>query len=147
MCGISEDFQQTVHLTRLCLQTLDWQHYVVLCKLAARGAVNYGVCCAASADALRQEVMQSSWYDQFRADVRSSVVVRAVEGSLSRVAAATAATASGTWAVTSWTTARIASASRNLRCYKHVYKLGPLSSLPADVFEATCTCAYTLTMH
>ena len=59
--------------------------------------------------------MQSSWYDQFRADVRSNVVVRAVEGSLSRVAAATAATASGTWAVTSWTTARIASASRNLR--------------------------------
>lgn len=82
-------------------------HGIVLMKLTLR---------AASADALRQEVMQSSWYDQFRADVRSNVVVRAVEGSLSRVAAATAATASGTWAVTTWTTARIASASRSLRC-------------------------------
>lgn len=59
--------------------------------------------------------MESAWYDQFRADVRSSLIVRAVEGSISRVAAATAATATGTWAVTSWTTAHLASASRSLR--------------------------------
>ena len=88
---------------------------------------------AASADALRQEVMQSSWYDQFRADVRSNVVVRAVEGSLSRMAAATAATASGTWAVTSWTTARIASASRNLRSAFQCSKLRLIVLLLADV--------------
>ena len=49
-----------------------------------------------SADALRAEVMQSSWYDAFRSDMRSNVVVRAVEGSLGQIGRATQA-------ATSWT--------------------------------------------
>ncbi|KAK9825386.1 hypothetical protein WJX81_007825 [Elliptochloris bilobata] len=61
-----------------------------------------------SADALREEVVQSAWYEAFRADMRSSAVVRAVEGSLGRVGAATV-----------WTTARLASASSSLTaCYR-----------------------------
>ncbi len=58
-----------------------------------------------SADALREEVVQSAWYEAFRADMRSSAVVRAVESSLGRVGAATA-----------WTTTRLASASSSLTC-------------------------------
>lgn len=51
---------------------------------------------AGSADALRAEVMQSSWYDAFRSDMRSSVVVRAVEGSLGQLGRATQAASSWT---------------------------------------------------
>ena len=40
--------------------------------------------------------MQSSWYDAFRSDMRSNVVVRAVEGSLGQIGRATQA-------ATSWT--------------------------------------------
>ncbi len=45
--------------------------------------------------------MRSAWYEAFRADMRSSVIVRAVESSLGRMGHAT-----------SWTTARLASASQ-----------------------------------
>ena len=60
---------------------------------------------AGSADALREEVVQSAWYEAFRADMRSSAVVRAVESSLGRVGAASV-----------WTRARLASASSSLTC-------------------------------
>ena len=49
--------------------------------------------------------MQSAWYEAFRADMRSSTVVRAVESSLGRVGAATV-----------WTRTRLASASSSLTC-------------------------------
>ena len=63
---------------------------------------------AGSADALREEVMRSSWYEAFRTDMRSSVVVRAVEDSLGRVGSATVA-------ATSWTTTRLAQTGQGLR--------------------------------
>lgn len=63
---------------------------------------------AGSADALREEVMRSSWYEAFRTDMRSSVVVRAVEDSLGRVGSATVA-------ATSWTTTRLALTGQGLR--------------------------------
>lgn len=66
---------------------------------------------AGSADALREEVMQSSWYEAFRSDMRSSVVVRAVESSVGRIGAAT-------HAATSWTSSHLASTGQGLRsCY------------------------------
>ncbi|KAL3134993.1 hypothetical protein ABBQ32_007945 [Trebouxia sp. C0010 RCD-2024] len=66
---------------------------------------------AGSADALREEVMQSSWYEAFRSDMRSSVVVRAVESSVGRIGAAT-------HAATSWTSSQLASTGQGLRsCY------------------------------
>lgn len=65
-------------------------------------------CCPGSADALREEVMQSSWYEAFRSDMRSSVVVRAVESSVGRIGAAT-------HAATSWTSSQLASTGQGLR--------------------------------
>ena len=64
--------------------------------------------CSGSADALREEVMQSSWYEAFRSDMRSSVVVRAVESSVGRIGAAT-------HAATSWTSSQLASTGQGLR--------------------------------
>lgn len=64
--------------------------------------------CSGSADALREEVMQSSWYEAFRSDMRSSVVVRAVESSVGRIGAAT-------HAATSWTSSQLASTGHGLR--------------------------------
>lgn len=61
-----------------------------------------------AADALREEVMQSSWYEAFRSDMRSSLVVRAVEASVGGVGTVTSA-------ASSWTSASLSSASRSLR--------------------------------
>ena len=52
--------------------------------------------------------MQSSWYEAFRADMRSNVVVRAVEASLGGVGSVTSA-------ASSWTSASLSTASRSLR--------------------------------
>ncbi|DBA73228.1 TPA: hypothetical protein ACH3X1_011294 [Trebouxia sp. C0004] len=66
---------------------------------------------AGSADALREEVMQSSWYEAFRSDMRSNVVVRAVESSVGRIGWAT-------HAATSWTSSQLAFTGQGLRsCY------------------------------
>ena len=66
------------------------------------------VCCSGSADALREEVMQSSWYEAFRSDMRSNVVVRAVEGSVGGIGWATQA-------ATSWTSTQLAFTGQGLR--------------------------------
>ena len=50
---------------------------------------------------LREEVLRSAWYEAFKADMRSSAVVRAVESSLQRVSTATSA-------ATAWTSSRLA---------------------------------------
>ena len=88
--------------------------------------------------------MDSAWYDHFRADVRSSLIVRAVEASLGHVAAATAATATGTWAITTWTTAHLASASRSLGCagilYMHVTPSIPALNTATDKFFLLQSC-------
>ena len=55
---------------------------------------------AGAADALREEVVRSAWYEAFRADMRSNIIVRAVESSLGGVGSAT-----------TWTTSRLATAS------------------------------------
>ncbi|KAI7845939.1 hypothetical protein COHA_000485 [Chlorella ohadii] len=52
--------------------------------------------CPATADALREEMTRSSWWQEFRADVRSSGLVRAVESGLRGVGSAT-----------SWTTSKV----------------------------------------
>lgn len=57
--------------------------------------------CVGAADALREDVVRSAWYEAFRADMRSSLIVRAVENSISGVGSATV-----------WTTSRLASASQ-----------------------------------
>ena len=63
--------------------------------------------------------MQSSWYEAFRADMRSNVVVRAVEASLGGVGSVTSA-------ASSWTSASLSTASRSLRhvlsCYTHCHQ-------------------------
>ena len=56
---------------------------------------------AGAADALREEVVRSAWYEAFRADMRSNIIVRAVESSLGGVGSAT-----------TWTTSRLATASQ-----------------------------------
>ncbi|KAK9793715.1 hypothetical protein WJX73_006410 [Symbiochloris irregularis] len=61
-----------------------------------------------NADVLREEVIASAWYEAFRNDMRSSVIVRAVESSLDRMTSATTA-------ATSWTSDRLASASQSFR--------------------------------
>jgi len=53
-----------------------------------------------SADALREEVMRSSWASDFRQDMRASSIVRAVESGISRVGTATAT-------ATTWTATRL----------------------------------------
>lgn len=58
---------------------------------------------AGAADALREEVVRSAWYEAFRADMRSNVIVRAVESSLGGVGSAT-----------TWTTTRLATASQRV---------------------------------
>ena len=58
---------------------------------------------AGAADALRVEVVRSAWYEAFRADMRSNIIVRAVEGSLGGVGNAT-----------TWTTSRLATASKRV---------------------------------
>ncbi len=63
---------------------------------------------AGSADALREEVMQSSWYEAFRSDMRSNMVVRAVESSVGRIGWAT-------HAATSWTSSQLAFTGQGLR--------------------------------
>ena len=68
---------------------------------ADSGSGRHGCCCAGAADTLREEVVRSAWYEAFRADMRSSVIVRAVESSLGRMGYAS-----------SWTSARLASASQ-----------------------------------
>lgn len=70
--------------------------------------IDVAMLCSGSADALREEVMQSSWYEAFRSDMRSSVVVRAVESSVGRIGAAT-------HAATSWTSSQLASTGQGLR--------------------------------
>ena len=62
---------------------------------------------AGAADMLREEVMQSSWYEAFRADLRSSIVVRAVEAGLGSVGSITNV-------ASSWTSARLSSAKQSL---------------------------------
>lgn len=62
------------------------------------------LCCAGSSDGLREEVMRSAWYEAFRADMRSSVLVRAVEVGLGQVGYAT-----------SWTSNKLAAASQGFR--------------------------------
>lgn len=57
---------------------------------------------AGAADALREEVVRSAWYEAFRADMRSNIIVRAVESSLGGVGSAT-----------TWTTSRLATASQS----------------------------------
>lgn len=47
--------------------------------------------------------MRSAWYEAFRADMRSNIIVRAVESSLGGVGSAT-----------TWTTSRLATASQNV---------------------------------
>ncbi|KAK9852086.1 hypothetical protein WJX84_002088 [Apatococcus fuscideae] len=60
-----------------------------------------------SSDGLREEVMRSAWYEAFRADMRASALVRAVEVGLGQVGFAT-----------SWTSNKLAAASQGLRaCY------------------------------
>ena len=49
--------------------------------------------------------MESAWYEAFRADMRSSVVVRAVEASVGSV----------TSVASSWTSAGLSSATRSFR--------------------------------
>ena len=56
-----------------------------------------------AADALREEVVRSAWYEAFRADMRSNIIVRAVESSLGGVGSAT-----------TWTTSRLATASQRV---------------------------------
>ncbi len=58
---------------------------------------------AGAADTLREEVMRSAWYEAFRADMRSNVIVRAVESSLGGFGSATV-----------WTTSRLATASQRV---------------------------------
>ncbi|CAL8464467.1 g4002 [Coccomyxa elongata] len=61
-----------------------------------------------AADALREDVVRSAWYEAFRADMRSNVIVRAVESSITGVGSATV-----------WTTSRLATASqRFMSCYQ-----------------------------
>ncbi len=52
--------------------------------------------------------MQSSWYEAFRSDMRSNVVVRAVESSVGRIGWAT-------HAATSWTSSQLAFTGQGLR--------------------------------
>ena len=52
--------------------------------------------------------MQSSWYEAFRSDMRSNVVVRAVESSVGRIGWAT-------HTATSWTSSQLASTGQGLR--------------------------------
>eukprot|EP00208_Stichococcus_sp_RCC1054_P008688 CAMPEP_0206152198 /NCGR_PEP_ID=MMETSP1473-20131121/39206_1 /ASSEMBLY_ACC=CAM_ASM_001109 /TAXON_ID=1461547 /ORGANISM="Stichococcus sp, Strain RCC1054" /LENGTH=723 /DNA_ID=CAMNT_0053549757 /DNA_START=675 /DNA_END=2843 /DNA_ORIENTATION=+ len=61
----------------------------------------------AGMDGLRAEVMESAWAADFRADVRSTTVVRAVEGSLSRVGGGLSTVAMSTAAATNWTTRQL----------------------------------------
>ena len=49
--------------------------------------------------------MRSAWYEAFRADMRASALVRAVEVGLGQVGFAT-----------SWTSNKLAAASQGLRC-------------------------------
>lgn len=63
---------------------------------------------AGAADALREEVMESAWYEAFRADMRSSVVVRAMEASVGGVGSVTSV-------ASSWTSAGLSSATRSFR--------------------------------
>ncbi|PSC74205.1 lipase class 3 family isoform B [Micractinium conductrix] len=56
--------------------------------------------CPGSADALREMVMRSSWFREFRADVRASGIVRAVEVGIRGVGSATLT-------ATSWTTSKL----------------------------------------
>jgi len=50
-------------------------------------------------------MVRSAWYEAFRADMRSNVIVRAVESSIT-----------GVGSVTVWTTSRLASASQRFMC-------------------------------
>jgi pimeloyl-ACP methyl ester carboxylesterase len=70
--------------------------------------------CPGSADLLREEVMQSSWFADFRQDMRASRIVKVVESSLTRVTTVTAT-------ATSWTSARLSA------CYP---RRQPLASAP-----------------
>ncbi len=54
--------------------------------------------------------MQSSWYEAFRSDMRSNVVVRAVESSVGRIGWAT-------HAATSWTSSQLAFTGQGLRYF------------------------------
>ncbi|EIE19233.1 alpha/beta-hydrolase [Coccomyxa subellipsoidea C-169] len=47
-----------------------------------------------AADALREDVVRSAWYEAFRADMRSNLIVRAVESSITGVGSATVWTTS-----------------------------------------------------
>ena len=77
--------------------------------------------------------MQSSWYEAFRSDMRSSVVVRAVESSVGRIGAAT-------HAATSWTSSQLASTGQGLR-----YGPASLQSLNLKHLDPTvsgCACLH-----
>lgn len=60
--------------------------------------------------------MQSSWYEAFRSDMRSSLVVRAVEASVGGVGSMTSA-------ASSLAASSLSSASRSLRCGASLYLL------------------------
>ena len=68
--------------------------------------------------------MQSSWYEAFRSDMRSSVVVRAVESSVGRIGWAT-------HAATAWTSSQLASTGQGLRyCHQIQNTTACLPSIP-----------------
>lgn len=73
---------------------------LVYCTCQSRSEVD-NVVVTGSADTLREDVMRSAWYEAFRADMRSSVIVRAVESSIG-----------GVGSMTTWTTSRLANASQ-----------------------------------
>ena len=78
--------------------------------------------CEGAADALREDVVRSAWYEAFRADMRSNVIVRAVESSITGVGSATV-----------WTTSRLATASQRFLYAR------PLLCFPATEFSCTAS--------
>lgn len=96
-----------------------------------------GSWCAGAADALREDMVRSAWYEAFRADMRSNVIVRAVESSIT-----------GVGSVTVWTTSRLASASQRFM-YAHLYELSPTNGTISLVMvsmrsciSGKCTCVH-----
>ena len=92
-----------VECTLLVAMSVDTD-IAVACVSCCMPALEDGVALlAGAADALREEVVRSAWYEAFRADMRSNIIVRAVESSLGGVGSAT-----------TWTTSRLATASQGI---------------------------------
>ena len=72
--------------------------------------------CPGTADSLREEVTDSSWFAEFKDDVRATRLGRIVESSISRFGTATAS-------ATSWTTSRLSACyPRNSRTSRGTHK-------------------------